>query len=480
MVAPKFDPIRDLISGMIMAATSVPQLIAYAETAGYAGHRGLSTAGMPLLAWGLVTGSPWTNAGVTSLTALMARNDLVPGEKYDEYVSTHGGEEGYVYLVSSYSLWVGLSSVLLALFGFGEYARNNVPESVRSGFKWGCEAGVLASALPGGLYHRGMRGTPNLLSSVADSTVGRIASALRRALPGAAGAAGVANLAYASTHPWTWDLDAVFVFVNCVGFMYLARDYLLPNFVPVGSEVAFATIAATLFSVLCDYEGDVVGEMPSSSSSSSGESSYGFSLFDGYVVKLPPIDFLDVRRLLDVPIAERCFDGSTLKLLLTASVFSAVNYLGIVAIASGYERDDGVPWSATRELLAQGSSNIVAGLVGSAPISGSMSRSLIGRMTGASSRFACVVTALIWIFTMPYMSAMGRTPKSALSAVIVTAVAKNVIYPSKLLALRGPDLFVGLMTAVSAAVISPTMGFVLGCVLHFSVRMGMESKKKVA
>jgi hypothetical protein len=51
-----FSPIRDVISGAIMAATSVPQLIAYAETVGYAGYLGLSTAGAPLLAWGAATG----------------------------------------------------------------------------------------------------------------------------------------------------------------------------------------------------------------------------------------------------------------------------------------------------------------------------------------------------------------------------------------------------------------------------------------
>jgi hypothetical protein len=39
-----------------MAATSVPQLIAYAETVGYAGYRGLSTAGAPLFVWGVATG----------------------------------------------------------------------------------------------------------------------------------------------------------------------------------------------------------------------------------------------------------------------------------------------------------------------------------------------------------------------------------------------------------------------------------------
>ena len=34
-----FSPVRDVISGLIMACTSVPQLIAYAETVGYASHR---------------------------------------------------------------------------------------------------------------------------------------------------------------------------------------------------------------------------------------------------------------------------------------------------------------------------------------------------------------------------------------------------------------------------------------------------------
>jgi len=50
-----------------MAATSVPQLIAYAETVGYAGYRGLTTAGAPLFAWGLATGRlflalPWCSS----------------------------------------------------------------------------------------------------------------------------------------------------------------------------------------------------------------------------------------------------------------------------------------------------------------------------------------------------------------------------------------------------------------------------------
>lgn len=114
-----------------MAATSVPQLIAYAETVGYAGYRGLATAGPPLVAWGVTTGSPFMNSGVTSITALMAKSDL-DGESF---VQEHG-EEAYVDLVAMYSLCVGIASVFLAVVGFGKLAKS-VPSSVRKGFKWG-------------------------------------------------------------------------------------------------------------------------------------------------------------------------------------------------------------------------------------------------------------------------------------------------------------------------------------------------------
>lgn len=112
-----------------MAATSVPQLVAYAQGVGYASYRGLATAGPSLLAWGLATGSPFMSCGVTSITALMAKADL-DGESY---VAAHGEEE-YVKLVAAYSMWVGLCSALLGIVGFGKLA-GMVPSNVRKGFK---------------------------------------------------------------------------------------------------------------------------------------------------------------------------------------------------------------------------------------------------------------------------------------------------------------------------------------------------------
>jgi len=498
MAVPTFNIFHDILSGIILAATSLPQLIAYAETVGYtSSYHGLVTAGPPLFVWGLCTGSPWTNAGVTSLTAIMTRADLglldTNEAAYDAKYDTPGA---YKDSIALYSLCVGVTSLLLALVGFTKLAVKHVPHSVKVGFQWGCEVGVVTSALPGGLYYT-FGSLSNVKEQITNSYFGLLAKSVQYYIPDATGISGVTNMTYALMHPTSWDIDAFVIFINCIIFIMYAKDYFLPRWTPPGSEVILATIAATFFSIYTNYEGGIVGDIPSSVSSLLEGGADGVG--DGFaklldssfwtscqengllstITTLPLQEFINhVKHLITVPIVERSFDGSIITLFITATVFSAVNFLSIVAISSGFERDDDVPWNPNRELVAQGVSNIVSGLVGGAPVSGSMSRSLISRMTGATSRVACIVTSLIWIYMMPYMSAMSYTPKAALSAVIVSAVMMNVINPTKLLSLCGIDFIVGLGTAFVSAIVNPTMGFVLGCVLHYSIHMGMDTKKK--
>lgn len=326
----------------------------------------------------------------------------------------------------------------------------------------------MASALPNGLYAFGS----TLKSAVGASAFGDVVKTVKSTIPGATGISGVANIAYAVTHPQSWDIVAAAIFFACTTFVMRSKSFL-PKWLPPGSEVVMATAGATAYSVYFGYDGGIVGEIPTIDSDS------GLSFFNG-MLKVP-IELMDVKALLNVPIAERCFDGSMIKLFITAAIFSGVNFLSIVGIASGFESDNAVPWSAPCELISQGVSNLAAGAVGSAPVSGSMSRSLVSRMTGATSQIACLVTALLWIYMMPYMSIMSPTPKAALSAVIVSAVVKNVIMPKKILALKGNDFIVAVFSASVTAITSPTLGFGAGYVLYaiITVLTG-SSKKKVA
>lgn len=452
-------PIRDFISGAIMAATSVPQLIAYAETVGYAGYRGLSTAGPSLLAWGLTTGSPFMNAGVTSITALMAKSDL----NGEAYVQEHG-EEKYVELVAAYSLWVGVASILLAVVGFGSLAQS-VPRPVRSGFKWGCSVGVLVSALPNGLFAKGAKEVKALVAQ--DEVVwGNIVNTLKEQVPAATGAVNVTYNLFALTHPMEWAFDAAVLFVIGTWFVMNGKG-LLPSFLPPGTEVILVTAAATIYSMQYDYSGAVVGEIPAV------DPDAGMKL--GPITL--PVELLDFQKVLDAPIVQQFGDSYPL-LFVSASLFAAVNFLSIMGIASGFETENGITWSAPREMIAQGVACGAAAMVGSAPVSGSMSRSLVSRMTGTTSQLACMITAMIWIFMLPYMSIMSPTPKAALSAVIVSAVVKSVCIPTDMLRLSGINAVTGWLTGIITAVTSPTLGFGIGLVIHTLLLPLTTSKKE--
>lgn len=426
-----------------MATTSIPQLLAYSETAGFAGYRGLATAGPPLVAWGLVTGSPLMNCGVTSLTALMAKSDL-DGEAY----TAEFGEPAYVLLMAAYSLAIGVASIVLALIGFGKLAKS-VPQPVRAGFKWGCAVGVLVSALPNGLFRQG---GGELKQYVADSSIGQFVAPFKGSFPGAVN---VAGFFYALFHPLLWGVAPALLFVLGTAFIMKGPRYLPKSF-PPGTEVVILTAAATLFSMYGEYNAAIVGEIPTMDPDA-GIAIGGLRI---------PVEFLDMKSLVaEVPLVER-FGGSWLKLAVSATIFAGVNFLSIMGIVSAFESENGIPWSAERELVTQGVGNLVAAAVGSPPVSGSLSRSLVSRMTGTTSQLACIVTALCWIYLQPYMSIMTPTPKAALSAVIVSAVIQGIVVPKDLLQLRGWDAIAAWSTGLATATTSPTQGFGFGLVLY--------------
>lgn len=69
----------------------------------------------------------------------------------------------------------------------------------------------------------------------------------------------------------------------------------------------------------------------------------------------------------------------------------------------------------------------------------------------------------------------------ALSAVIVSAVVKNVVIPTKLMQLKGTDSMVGFLTALITAITSPTLGFGCGVIVYAVLSLALgKPKKKVA
>jgi MFS superfamily sulfate permease-like transporter len=378
----------------------------------------------------------------------------------DGYIAQYG-EEAYVKLVACYSLWVGLCSALLGIVGFGKLAAM-APKVVMKGFKWGCAVGVLASALPNGLFSNG---SSEVKKKVMDSVFAGVINFVKTNAPAATGAVGVTNIFYALTHPWAWGIIPAILFISSTWFVMKAPTFL-PKSLPPGTEVIIATAVATLLSMYTAYPGGIVGEIP--------------QLDPDAGIKLGPIripvEVYNPKDIMSAPVVDR-FGGSYIALIISASLFAAVNFLSIMSIASGFEADNGIAWSPPRELIAQGVACGVAGMTGSAPVSGSMSRSLVSRMAGTTSQMSAMVTALIWIYMMPYMTVMSPTPQAALSAIIISAVIKSVVFPKDLLALKGVDMIVGWGTGVATAVTSPTIGFGIGLVL-MAATFPLRSKKE--
>jgi MFS superfamily sulfate permease-like transporter len=400
------------------------------------------------------------NAGVTSITALMAKSDL----KGDSYVAEHG-EEAYVQLVAAYSLSIGLASAVLAATGFGKLAQA-VPKPVRTGFKWGCAVGVLVAALPNGLFWKG--GSELKQRASESDFLEAFIVPWKNLFPGLNN---VSQVLFAMTHPWLWSWAPTIMFVAGTAFVMEGKRFL-PEFFPPGTDVILVTAAAALYSVYAKYDGAIVGEIPIM------DADAGISLLGGRL-KIP-VEVLNIKKLVtEVPLVEQ-FGGSYILLAISSLLFAAVNFLSIMGIASGFESEDGIPWSAERELVAQGVSCAVAAAVGSAPVSGSLSRSLVSRMTGTTSQLACIVTALCWIYLLPYMGIMSPTPKAALSAVIVSAVLKGIVVPKDLLKLKGTDIVTGWGTGLLTAISSPTQGFGAGIILHYALSFFRSIAKEKA
>merc|ERR1719321_2530333 len=110
----------------------------------------------------------------------------------------------------------------------------------------------------------------------------------------------------------------------------------------------------------------------------------------------------------------------------------------------------------------------MSGLVGSAPIGGSLSRSLIAGMIGSNSPIMGFVSGITTLFlAFPQVAIiLAPMPKAVLAAIVLAAVLPGVVYPKDVLKLKGMDIFVGWGTTIGSCAMDPTKGFFLGVLMY--------------
>ena len=115
--------------------------------------------------------------------------------------------------------------------------------------------------------------------------------------------------------------------------------------------------------------------------------------------------------------------GVILQLLSAAITISLLGFMESISIAKAMATKTRQRLNANQELIGQGIGNILGSLTQSYPTSGSFSRSAVNIDAGAITGFSSVVTSVIVIVTLLWLTPLlYHLPQATLAAVIMVAV----------------------------------------------------------
>lgn len=131
-----------------------------------------------------------------------------------------------------------------------------------------------------------------------------------------------------------------------------------------------------------------------------------------------------------VPSIDPAALGGLLMPAVSIAALAAIESLLSARVAAGLVGPDGRPggrYSPDRELSGQGLASIAAGLFGGMPATGAIARSAVNVRSGAKTRLAAVVHALV-LLAIIYLAAgmVGRIPLAVLGGVLMVTATRMV------------------------------------------------------
>lgn len=185
------------------------------------------------------------------------------------------------------------------------------------------------------------------------------------------------------------------------------------------------------------------------------------------VAALAPIDvdridlggnFFDAISLPELPSGN--WSGVVLGVLTVALIASVESLLSAVAVDKMHT---GPRTDFNRELLGQGSANIVSGGLGGLPITGVIVRSTTNVTTGARTRTSTILHGFwLLVFSVMLTSLVQQIPQAALAGLLVVIGIQLVKLAHMKLAWRTGDLWVYLITMSSVVFLNLLEGVGIG------------------
>lgn len=113
----------------------------------------------------------------------------------------------------------------------------------------------------------------------------------------------------------------------------------------------------------------------------------------------------------------------------TAMSATLIGYMESIAIGKNLAATNGYDIDAGQEMLALGIANVVGAAFSCYPVTGSFSRSAVNNSTGALTQFSGVLTALVMLATLMFLTPLFYyLPKFALAAIVMNSVIPLVAF----------------------------------------------------
>ncbi|WP_067859725.1 SulP family inorganic anion transporter [Nocardia shimofusensis] len=153
-----------------------------------------------------------------------------------------------------------------------------------------------------------------------------------------------------------------------------------------------------------------------------------------------------------------------LTIALIASVESLLSAVAVDRMHSGPRTD------FDRELIGQGSANVLSGLLGGLPVTGVIVRSATNVQAGARTRASAVLHG-VWllVFSVALASVVEQIPTAALAGLLIVIGVQLVKIAHIKLARRTGDLLVYLVTIGGVVLLNLLAGVILGLLLAFAL-----------
>ncbi|EFN81292.1 sodium-independent sulfate anion transporter [Harpegnathos saltator] len=161
-------------------------------------------------------------------------------------------------------------------------------------------------------------------------------------------------------------------------------------------------------------------------------------------------------------------------------VVPLISIIGNVAIAKAFSR--GMPLDATQEMLTLGLCNVVGSFFHSMPVTGSFSRSAVNNASGVRTPFGGVYTGVLVVLALSLLTPyFYYIPKATLSSVIISAVIFMVevgmVVP--LWKCNKRDLIPAFVTFLACLFAGVELGIVIGVTIDLAILIYLNARPAI-